>query len=156
MKRCLGESRPGGRRPGLTAPQLMSDSPPLAESATTNADFDKANEAYLRGYRAWLLFFLILVNLLNLADRQSLAAVVPALKVDLRLSDTQLGLILGLGFAIFYTLLGLPIAWLAEHYNRSRIVGLSAAIFSGFVCLCSTSRSFAHGTSGSAERRSSR
>ena len=51
--------------------------------------------------------------------------------------------ILGLGFAIFYTLLGLPIARLAEHRNRARIVAVSTAIFSAFVCLCSTSRSFA-------------
>ena len=50
------------------------------------------------------------VNLLNLADRQGLAAVAPAIKLDLALTDTELGLILGLGFAIFYSLLDLPIA----------------------------------------------
>src|ERR1700722_3100628 len=115
---------------------MQSDRPRVAESATTNPEFDKTSETFSRGYRAWLLFVLMLVNLLNLADRQGLAAVVPALKVDLRLSDTQLGLILGLGFAIFYTLLGLPIARIAEHHNRSRIVALSSAIFSAFVCLC--------------------
>jgi len=122
---------------------MQSDSLRVAESATTNPEFNKTNETFSRGYRAWLLFVLMLVNLLNLADRQGLAAVVPALKVDLRLTDTQLGLILGLGFAIFYTLLGLPIARLAEHHNRARIVALSSAVFSAFVCLCSTSRSFA-------------
>lgn len=109
----------------------------------TKAGLIQKDESFSRGYRAWLLFVLLLVNLLNLADRQGLAAVVPALKVDLRLSDTQLGLILGLGFAIFYTLLGLPIARLAEHRNRARIVALSSAVFSAFVFLCSTSRSFA-------------
>jgi hypothetical protein len=65
---------------------------------------------FTRGYRAWMLFILTLMNALNLADRQGLAAVAPALKRDLHLTDTELGLIQGLGFAIFYTLLGLPIA----------------------------------------------
>jgi hypothetical protein len=84
---------------------MQSDPPRVAESATTNAELNQTSETFSRDYRAWLLFVLMLVNLLNLADRQGLAAVVPALKVDPRLSDTQLGLILGLGFAIFYTLL---------------------------------------------------
>jgi predicted MFS family arabinose efflux permease len=95
-----------------------------------------------RGYRAWLLAILMLVNLLNLADRQGLAAVAPAIKLALRLTDTQLGLVLGLGFAIFYTLLGLPIARLAEHYSRARIIAISSAVFAGFLLLCSKSRGF--------------
>src|SRR6202167_110543 len=94
------------------------------------------------GYRVWLLGILMLVNLLNLADRQGLAAVAPAIKLDLRLSDTQLGLILGVGFAICSTLLGLPIARLAEHYSRSRIIAASAAVFAAFLFLCSKSRGF--------------
>lgn len=101
-----------------------------------------APQSYSRGYRAWLLAVLLLVNLLNLADRQGLAAVVPAMKADLALSDTQLGLILGLGFAIFYTLLGLPIARLAEHYHRSRIIAISSAVFAGFLLLCARAQSF--------------
>jgi predicted MFS family arabinose efflux permease len=99
-------------------------------------------EWFSRGYRAWLLSILMLVNLLNLADRQGLAAVAPAIKLDLRLTDTQLGLILGLGFAIFYTILGLPIARLAEHYSRARIIAASAAVFAAFLFLCSKSRGF--------------
>jgi predicted MFS family arabinose efflux permease len=102
-----------------------------------------ARESHSRGYRTWLLTVLLLVNLLNLADRQGLAAVVPAMKADLRLSDSQLGLILGLGFAIFYTLLGLPIARLSERYHRARIIAVSSAVFAGFLLLCSRAQSFA-------------
>src|SRR5579863_2639109 len=143
MKRCFRESSVTGRASLDSPGPMQSDRARVAESAMTKAGLIQKNESFSRGYRAWLLFVLLLVNLLNLADRQGLAAVVPALKVDLRLSDTQLGLILGLGFAIFYTLLGLPIARLAEHRNRARIVALSSAVFSAFVFLCSTSRSFA-------------
>src|SRR5450631_3501298 len=77
-----------------------------------------------------MLFILMLMNALNLADRQGLAAVAPALKRDLHLSDTELGLIQGLGFAIFYTLLGLPIARLSERSSRARIIAVSIAVFS--------------------------
>jgi MFS family permease len=100
------------------------------------------SESFSLGYRVWLLCILLLVNLLNLADRQGLAAVAPAIKLDLKLTDTQLGLMLGLGFAIFYTLLGLPVARLAEHYSRARIIAISSAVFAGFLFLCSRSRGF--------------
>ena len=85
---------------------------------------------------------LMLMNALNLADRQGMAAMMPVIKRDLQLTDTQLGLIQGLGFAIFYTLLGLPIARLSEHRSRSRIIAASVAMFSCFSALASQARSF--------------
>jgi MFS family permease len=100
-------------------------------------------DEYTRGYRAWMLFILLLMNILNLADRQGLAAIAPALKRDLGLNDTELGVIQGLGFAIFYTLLGLPIARLAERRSRARIIAISIAVFSAFGGLASQARSFA-------------
>jgi predicted MFS family arabinose efflux permease len=113
----------------------------LADSAIKN-DTDHTTESFSRAYRVWLLTILMVVNLLNLADRQGLAAVAPAMKRDLGLSDSELGLILGLGFAIFYTLLGLPIARLAEHFSRARIIAISSAVFGAFLLLCSRSRGF--------------
>ena len=97
---------------------------------------------FSRGYRAWMLFLLMAVNCLNLADRQGLAATAPAIKADFHLSDTQLGLIQGLGFAIFYSLLGLPIARLSETRSRTRIVAVSTLIFAAMVALCGTARNF--------------
>jgi predicted MFS family arabinose efflux permease len=100
------------------------------------------SDEYSRGYRAWMLFILMMMNALNLADRQGLAAVAPIIKRDLHLSDTELGVIQGLGFAIFYTLLGFPIARLSERYNRARIIAVSIAVFSAFGGLISQVRSF--------------
>jgi predicted MFS family arabinose efflux permease len=94
------------------------------------------------GYRTWLLTVLMAINMLNLADRLGMSAVAPAMKLDLKLSDTELGLIQGLGFAIFYVLAGLPLARLAEHANRTRIISGALATFACFVLLCSQSRSF--------------
>jgi MFS family permease len=100
-------------------------------------------DEYTRGYRAWMLFILLLMNILNLADRQGLAAIAPAFKRDLGLTDTELGVIQGLAFAIFYTLMGLPIARLAERRSRARIIAISIAVFSVFGGLASQARSFA-------------
>jgi len=100
-------------------------------------------QTFSKRYRAWLLTVLLVSNALNLADRLGMAAVSQAIKIDLRLTDAQMGLIQGLGFAILYTLLGLPIARLAEHTNRTRIIAGSLAIFGAMVWLCSTATSFA-------------
>jgi len=97
---------------------------------------------FSRGYRAWLLTVLVLVSALNLADRQGLAASAQALKLDLKFTDSQLGLIQGLGFAIFYTLMGLPLARLAEHRSRTRIIGACVGLFGVMVSLCSTAQGF--------------
>jgi len=99
-------------------------------------------QTFSKPYRAWLLTLLLVSNALNLADRLGMAAVSQAIKNDLRFTDAQMGLIQGLGFAILYTLLGLPIARLAEHTNRTRIIAGSLAIFGAMVWLCSTATSF--------------
>ncbi len=101
-----------------------------------------APPAFSKGYRAWLLVLLVLINALNLADRQGLAASVQPIKLDLKFTDSEMGLIQGLGFAIFYTLMGLPLARLAEHTSRTRIIAGCVALFGAMVALCSTARSF--------------
>ena len=93
-------------------------------------------------YRAWLLFVLFLTTALNLADRQGFAAVLPALRADLHLTDTDLGLLQGLGFAIVYTLMGLPLARLAEHGRRTHILSAATALFGVAVAFSSACRGF--------------
>jgi predicted MFS family arabinose efflux permease len=105
-------------------------------------DSNSQRGQFTRSYRAWLLFVLFLLSALNLADRQGMAAVAPAIKRDLALSDTELGLILGLGFAIFFSLLALPVARLAEHHSRTRIVAAAAAVFGIALALCSRAGNF--------------
>ena len=97
---------------------------------------------YSRGYRGWLLTVLLLTNAMNLADRQGIAAVAQAVKVDLHLSDSQMGLLQGLAFAIFYSLLALPIARLAERRSRTKIIAGCLTIFGVMVALCGTATSF--------------
>lgn len=95
-----------------------------------------------KGYRIWVLAILLLVYTFNFIDRQILGILAPAIKAELHLSDTQLGLMGGLAFALFYTGLGVPIGWLADRWSRTWIVTIALALWSGFTALCGFAGSF--------------
>ena len=67
---------------------------------------------------------------LHLIDRQILAILAEAVKTDLGLSDTQIGLMIGLGFSLLYSILGIPIARLADRADRGKIIALATAAWS--------------------------
>lgn len=90
-------------------------------------------------YALWLLLG---IYTLNFVDRQIVAVLGEDLKRDLNLDDTQFGLLGGLAFAVFYTVLGIPIARIAERGNRVTIISAALAIWSGFTALCGTASSF--------------
>jgi len=90
-------------------------------------------------YALWLLLG---IYTLNFVDRQIVAVLGEDLKRDLNLDDTQFGLLGGLAFAVFYTVLGIPIARFAERGNRVSIISAALAIWSGFTALCGTATSF--------------
>lgn len=73
---------------------------------------------------------LTLIWAVSYADRQLLGLMLPLIKEDLRLSDTSLGLITGFAFVLFYSLLGLPIARLADRSNRRNILAAGLALWS--------------------------
>lgn len=88
------------------------------------------------GFRRYALILLLAVYTVNFLDRQIVSILAEPIKRDLKLSDTQLGLLTGLAFAVFYTFLGLPIARLAERRDRVTIIGASLAVWSGFTIVC--------------------
>ena len=79
------------------------------------------------GYRTFVLGMLWLVMALSFLDRQIMAVVLEPVKAEFGFSDTQLGLLGGVAFAVFYVAFGFPIAWALDRGNRVRI--LSAAVF---------------------------
>lgn len=90
----------------------------------------------------YALYLLLAIYTLNFIDRQIVAVLGEDIKRDLGLSDTQLGLLGGLAFALFYTVLGIPIARFAERGNRVAIISGAVAVWSGFTALCGTATSF--------------
>ena len=93
-------------------------------------------------YRRWFLVLLILVYASSFVDRIIIAVVGQAIKVEMNLSDLQLGLLGGLAFSIFYTTLGIPIARLADRFNRVVLISLSIIAWSAMTALCGTAGAY--------------
>ena len=95
-----------------------------------------------RLYRRYVLGLLLVVMILNYADRYVIGILMPDIQSDLDLSDTQSGFITGAAFTLFYAVLGVPIARLADRYSRKKIIAVALALWSCMTCLCSVARSF--------------
>lgn len=93
-------------------------------------------------YRYYALTILTLVYAFNFIDRQILGILSPFIKADLGLDDAQLGWLKGFYFALLYTIVGIPIAWLADRYNRVNIVSISLVMWSGFTALCGLAQNY--------------
>ena len=93
-------------------------------------------------YRSMVLALLTLVYGFNFIDRQIVGILAPFIQADLGLTNTQLGLLIGLAFATFYTLVAIPIAWLADRYNRVNILSIALAVWSGFTALTGLAGNF--------------
>ena len=94
------------------------------------------------GYARYALLVLTGVALLNFLDRQIIAILAEPIKRDLGLSDAQVGLMAGLSFAILYTTLGIPIAWLADRWHRPRIIAIAIALWSAMTVACGLAGNF--------------
>ncbi len=93
-------------------------------------------------YKNYVLLMLTVVYIFNFIDRQILVILQESIKRDLGLSDTQLGLLSGLSFAIFYVLLGIPIARLADKTNRKNIIAASLVVWSAMTAACGLAQNF--------------
>ena len=90
------------------------------------------------------IYVLLVVYILNFLDRQIVAILAHPIARDLGLSDTQIGLMTGLAFALFYTGLGIPIARLADRptTNRIWVISGSLAVWSAMTALCGAAQNF--------------
>lgn len=110
----------------------------MAQPATPSPVIAPVSTAYRR-YALWVL---LIIYTLNFLDRQVVNILAEPIKRDLGLADWQLGMMTGLAFAIFYTVLGIPIARIAETKNRPYIIGISVAAWSAFTVLCGFAQNF--------------
>jgi len=96
----------------------------------------------LAGNRSLTLFLLVLVYTFNFIDRQIVGILAVPIKADLGLSDSELGLMGGLAFALFYTGLGIPVAMLADRFSRTWIMTGALVIWSGMTAACGLANNF--------------
>ncbi len=92
--------------------------------------------------KAYVLFLLLLVYISNYADRILLGILLPYIKAEFNLNDTQLGFLHGTAFAIFYATLGVPIAIYADRGNRKFVIVAATTIWSAMTYVCGTAQSY--------------
>jgi MFS family permease len=101
-----------------------------------------AKPVYSERYKTLILVLLVLAYTFNFIDRTIIATIGQKIKEDLKITDTQLGMLGGLFFALLYTFLGIPLARLAERVSRVNIIAIAIVVWSGFTALCGTAASF--------------
>ena len=91
-----------------------------------------------------MLWTLLIVYVFNFLDRQIVNILAEPIRRDLDLSDTQIGLMTGLAFALFYTVLGLPIARYSDRptTDRGRLIAVALAVWSAMTALCGFAQNF--------------
>ena len=110
----------------------MTDQPAIAGSDAPRSD-----------RYAWLVLgVLCFVYVLNFLDRQLLSILAKPIQDDLGITDGQLGRLGGLYFALFYCILGVPVAWLADRGNRTRVLVVACALWSAATIACGLSHSY--------------
>jgi predicted MFS family arabinose efflux permease len=100
------------------------------------------NRAEQPGYPALVLTMLLVVYTFNFLDRQILGILAKPIQASLHLSDAQFGAIGGTAFAILYSVLGVPLALLADRVGKTRVIAGSLVVWSGFTALCGTATGF--------------
>lgn len=95
------------------------------------------------GRRAWgALGVLMLAYTVSFVDRTILSLLIPPIQQDLGISDTRISLLAGLAFAIFYTLMGIPLGRLADRYNRRNLIAVGIAFWCVMTAACGLARNF--------------
>ncbi|MGA0605260.1 spinster family MFS transporter [Phenylobacterium sp. VNQ135] len=116
----------------------MTIAPPIAPDAPPTPAIPLVSERF----RRYALLILMLTYTVNYLDRQIVTILAEPIKNELKITDTQLGLLTGFAFGIVYVGLGLPLARLADRMNRVWIITGSLVVWSGFTALCGRAVSF--------------
>jgi predicted MFS family arabinose efflux permease len=104
------------------------------------APITKASPSYIW----YIVGVLTVVNMVNTADRAVFAVLAPQIQRDIALTDSQLGLLVGLGFSLFYAICGIPVARLADRRNRRSLIAAAVAIWSLMTALTGAAATIWH------------
>ena len=114
----------------------MATSPPERSSS-------RPYEAFSPRYRSYVLALLTLGYVFNFVDRQVMTILLEPIKAEFNASDSAMGLLSGLAFALFYAVLGVPVARLADRWSRRNVLAISMTIWSAVTAMCAGANSFA-------------
>lgn len=110
--------------------------------ATSNSGSSK-EQGYLSAGRAWyLVLVLMIIYVVSFIDRQIMSLLVKPIRAAMEITDFQVGLLMGLAFAVFYTFFGIPLGWFVDRYNRLLIIGGGLVMWSLMTMGCGLSSTF--------------
>lgn len=133
---------------GVTAQEGARDSGASAHQSSWMGTVQRSARSGVGGsastdrYVVYVILLLFVVNVFNYMDRMALSVLAPVLKIDLGLSDAQLGLLTGFAFALFYAVCGIPIGCWADRGIRRNIIALALATWSVMTALCGLAQNF--------------
>ncbi len=110
----------------------------MSDTATTTETVEQG----MNKVSVYTLTVLTIIYALNFMDRQLVVILQEAIKADLGLMDWQLGMLSGIAFALFYTILGIPIARMADTGNRRNIISMAVATWSLMTAVCGLANNF--------------
>ena len=94
------------------------------------------------GYRSYILFLTVLVSAISMLDRQIMSILVEPVRKELKLNDTEIGMLTGLAFAVVYVIASIPAARLADRWSRRNVVAIAIGSWSVMTALCGFAQNF--------------
>ncbi len=129
---------PAVRKPSTPPATPMTEPKLEPPPSTTYADSSYVGSRYAK----YVLVVLTIVYVFNFVDRQIISILAEEIKADLGLNDTQLGVLYGTVFAVFYALFGIPLGRLADVWMRKSMISIGLFFWSAMTALSGTARSF--------------
>ncbi len=112
-------------------------------SDTLELHGQKTKSTWPSSTRAWATVFVLLAAYaVAFIDRQILTLLVEPIRRDLHINDTQFSLLSGLAFTLFYTVMGIPLGWLADRGSRRKLILVSVLFWSAMTASCGMAKSF--------------
>jgi predicted MFS family arabinose efflux permease len=102
------------------------------------------NEPHVTKGRGYILGLLFLLNLFNYVDRYLPAILLPSIRKDLDLNDSQLAFITGAAFALFYSVMCLPLGRMSDHMNRRKVLAVCVGLWSVATTITGFAQNFLH------------
>ncbi len=108
-----------------------------AQTAPVNAD-----DVSTLGQRWYVLIIMMLAYAINIADRYVMSTVLEPIRLELQLTDAGVAFLTGVSLAFFYVIMGIPLSWIADRYNRRNLLAASITIWSAMTALCGMSQGY--------------
>jgi predicted MFS family arabinose efflux permease len=117
-------------------------SPPSGAAALAPAASVAGREYGSTVYVRYVLALVWLAMMLRVVDLQIVSVLLESIRREFTVSDTQLGLLSGFAFSVFYGVLGIPVGWFADRANRRNIMAVAVGLWSAMTALCGFAGSF--------------